>query len=549
MTTTAHAPATWPPYEHAPPLAILEGDARTRLREVPDGTAHCVITSIPFYGLRFYDTTPQVWGGRQDCQHDWRARPGIKKSRGTGKSGLAGWDNGLTSTTLAAKVSVNTVTAPESHTCKRCRAWRGELGLEPAPEMFVDHVVEVFREVRRVLRDDGVLWLNVGDSYAGSWGTEGRKGPDRRSKSRAQQQAAPRRSPTKHPTSGLKAKDLMGIPWRVALALQADGWWLRSDVIWAKANPMPESVEDRPTKGHEYVFLFAKSEDYLYDTDGYRTPAGHHLRRDKRDPDAAPRLERGQNGTAGRGAHPLGSVDRGANLRTVWEIKTAPSFWEYCLACSTWYDGANLKHIRTRILTANGTERAVPDDWWQRDAGEKRDELAEDEREVRECATCKATDAWVDHFAVFPPALVERCLLTGTSAHGACRTCGAPWRRRVARGPARKVRNGPAQTGQKAGEVHDLGESSVFRTGLVPARATAGWDPSCDCADNAPVPCVVLDPFLGSGTTALVALNHGRHAIGVELNPRYAALARKRIEKKAPAATARRLDAFLGDST
>jgi len=145
----------------------------------------------------------------------------------------------------------------------------GQIGLEKTPEEYVEKLVEVFREARRVLRDDGTLWLNLGDSYAASGGhrasgASARVGNTRRGVANLG---------TTYVPPGLKPKDLIGIPWRVAFALQADGWWLRSDIIWAKSNPMPESVKDRPTKSHEYIFLLAKSSKYYYDQDAIREPA------------------------------------------------------------------------------------------------------------------------------------------------------------------------------------------------------------------------------------------------------------------------------------
>lgn len=173
----------------------------------------------------------------------------------------------------------------------------GQLGLEHTPEEYVSNMVSVFREVRRVLRDDGTLWLNLGDSYAGP------KVP-----------------------SGLKPKDLVGIPWMVARELQADGWYLRSDIIWSKPNPMPESVTDRPTKAHEYVFLLSKRERYYYDAEAVREPAIHAGEVVKLGDKS---LSRGQ--AAGAGIAPSGNgradsvvVAPGRNLRSVWTIPTEP---------------------------------------------------------------------------------------------------------------------------------------------------------------------------------------------------------------------------------
>jgi len=192
-------------------FTIHQGDAIEKLRELPEASAHCCITSPPYYGLRDY---------------------GVE----------------------------------------------GQIGLEETPEEFLDRLVEVFREVRRVLRDDGTLWVNMGDSYAGSWGAQGRQGKTGelagRSGNYQRQIAAAAKKSSRTGSipreSGLKPKDLMGIPWMLAFALRADGWYLRQDIIWHKPNPMPESVRDRCTKAHEYVFLLSKSPRYWYDADAIK---------------------------------------------------------------------------------------------------------------------------------------------------------------------------------------------------------------------------------------------------------------------------------------
>ena len=193
-------------------VQILEGHCLDVLRTLPDQSVHCCVTSPPYFGLRDY--------------------------------GVA-----------------------------------GQIGLEPTLPEFVDTLVSVFREVRRVLRDDGTCWVNLGDSYAGSWGAQSRHGAGtgRRSPlSQTQIAAMPQQvtnvgSLSKVP--GLKPKDLMGMPWRVAFALQEDGWYLRQDIIWHKPNPMPESVTDRCTKAHEYIFLLSKSARYWFDSDAIKEPA------------------------------------------------------------------------------------------------------------------------------------------------------------------------------------------------------------------------------------------------------------------------------------
>jgi DNA modification methylase len=197
----------------------------------------------------------------------------------------------------------------------------GQIGLEPTPDDFVAAMVEVFREVKRVLRKDGTLWLNLGDSYASNPGSgyangnvgsglgKGASAQDRMAKG-AGSFTAPRR------TAGLKPKDLIGIPWRVAFALQADGWWLRSSIIWHKPNPMPESVQDRPTSAHENIFLFAKSERYFYDHEA--------VKEDATGAETANGFNRPQSLTHQRGSDE-GYVSSGKrNLRNVWSVSSQP---------------------------------------------------------------------------------------------------------------------------------------------------------------------------------------------------------------------------------
>ena len=192
----------------------------------------------------------------------------------------------------------------------------GQIGLEDTPEAYVQRMVEVFREVRRVLRDDGTLWLNLGDSYNGSGGAggDGKQHTNQGSVTRPDNRAG---------WSGLKHKDLVGIPWRVAFALQSDGWYLRQDIIWHKPNPMPESVRDRCTKAHEYVFLLSKSEKYYFDTDAVAEPATYPgdnraARRDTRK-EIDPFCKDG--GSRARTGNPTGET---RNRRSVWTILTKP---------------------------------------------------------------------------------------------------------------------------------------------------------------------------------------------------------------------------------
>lgn len=218
--------------------------------------------------------------------------------------------------------SVNCVVTSPPYWGLRDYGVEGQIGLEPTPDLYVSHLVEVFREVWRVLRDDGTLWLNLGDSYAAN-GVSGLsiKGDSSTLVGSANSAHAVQRKVVPY---GLKPKDLVGIPWRVAFALQADGWYLRSDIIWSKPNPMPESVTDRPTKAHEYLFLLAKSERYYYDAEaiseravyagGDAGYAGYSAR--------AIAMGRNPSGNEKPGAAAINGDTR--NRRSVWTISTQP---------------------------------------------------------------------------------------------------------------------------------------------------------------------------------------------------------------------------------
>jgi len=267
---------------------IICGNTLDSLRTLPDESVHCIVTSPPYWGLRDYGTPPQIWrNGKEPCEnHEW-----VERAERTDETGYQRNRKGLNHAALAsdgnertAEARVNNI-VKKSDTCLVCGSWRGHLGLEPTPELYVEHLVEIFREARRVLRDDGTLWLNLGDSYWGgkgqsaqAWSTEN---TDRDTLEKPQHQITgkgeTRPQDGKH--SILKPKDLVGIPWRVAFALQADGWYLRSDIIWHKPNPMPESVRDRPTKAHEYIFLMSKSQKYYYDYQAILEPANYDGRK------------------------------------------------------------------------------------------------------------------------------------------------------------------------------------------------------------------------------------------------------------------------------
>ena len=376
-------------------VRIMIGDALSQLAELPDESVHCVMTSPPYWGLRAYKGDDSM------------------------------------------------------------------IGLEPTFDAHLEKLVAVFREVRRVLRSDGTLWLNYGDAYTG-----GARSPASSASTLGGGVPHHNTGGTGKRPQGLKPKDLMMMPARVAMALQADGvpdpaalraiqrateilideydgspparvlnaldrldaeyaeakgnsWWLRSEIIWHKTNPMPESVTDRPTCAHEKLFLLSKSARYFYDAEAVRASS--------------------------------------ANLRNVWKISTH-SFSEA-------------------------------------------------------------------HFATFPPALVDPCIQAGTSAHGVCEKCAAPWVR-----DGEHIRATSHSTERMNPDRNDAGTCDFVGAGFH----TTGWAPSCQCKVRPTVPATVLDPFGGAGTVGLVAERLGRDSVIIEISPDYADMAKRRILDDAP---------------
>jgi site-specific DNA-methyltransferase (cytosine-N4-specific) len=232
------------------PYELHHGDCLKLLASMPERSFDCCVTSPPYFGLRDYGTAE--WeGGDPGCDHSVGGQVQDNKAPGAIVSGVRpGCD--------ASK-------------CKKCGAVRvdSQIGLEPTPDEFVAKLVAVFREVRRVLRDDGTLWLNLGDSYNAGTNSKRKNGTG----GVGNWHTADETGGIRVNVASLKPKDLIGIPWRVAFALQADGWYLRQDIIWHKPNPMPESVTDRCTKAHEYVFLLSKSARYYFDSEAMQEPS------------------------------------------------------------------------------------------------------------------------------------------------------------------------------------------------------------------------------------------------------------------------------------
>jgi len=569
---------------------VVCGDSLSVLETIPDESINCCITSPPYWGLRNYGTESQIWDGDKNCRHEWGE---IIKDR----VDITGFDRNRKGLNKAAELSDgnerhattnNQPITKQSNFCIKCNAWRGSLGLEPTPELYVSHIVQICRELKRVLRDDGTFWLNLGDSYAGSGGAhkENHANPDMSNSFK--RHGVPHWGELGQPGNylapvGCKPKDLVGIPWRVAFALQSDGWYLRSDIIWNKPNPMPESVsgsawtrhrikvgnrgrsanvgpntgsnnkepyqqnnphterlkveawrvetgqqdhddnggflsdaiwEDCPgcdkcspndgyvlsmsagrcTKSHEYVFLLTKSGSYYYDSEAIKEPANYDGRKDTFMKGSA----KYANGFV-PGQNPQSVAVHGHER---WKRKN---------------DGTNYGGDGVGFQNYSGYD--ILDNPYVRN-----------KRSVWTIATNPFSEA---HFATFPEKLITPMILAGTSDKGVCPDCGMPWVRVISKmgetttEKAKKL--GFSKKRENGGELvtNNLDYAGGHGNNIRETKTT-GWRPTCKC-NKPPVPAVILDPFMGAGTTGLVAKKLGRNYIGIELNSSYITMADKRI--------------------
>jgi len=369
-----------------------------RMDAIPDASVHCIVTSPPYYGLRAYlpDNSPNK-----------------------------------------AK----------------------EIGLEPTLAEFIERLCCVFDECRRVLRDDGTMFVNMGDSYA----TRGTRMGNRHGNLGDESRDDIHRSGYRPCPPKFKEKDLMLVPYRLALALQERGWWVRDNIVWAKPNPMPSSVTDRCTSSHEAIFMLSKSARYFSDMDAVREPYKETESYKYAKQDTGKRIGgRQPGGTYEVEAQVISPNPLGANLRNVWTI---------------------------------------------------------------------ATEAYSDaHFATFPREIPARCIRIGTSEAGCCAECGAPRRRVV---DVEYVKSPVHGLGSVVGRHYETGANNFDGAGMPPVNkrtTTVGFEPSCEHAAES-VPCIVLDPFMGSGTVAEVAESLGRRWVGYELNEEYHALIAERTRQ------------------
>lgn len=457
-------------------ITIYHGDALHTLMALPSNSVHCIVTSPPYYNLRSY--LPSVVRLKPELEPEQQA---VILSM-LAQRGIHSTDPGMHIGNLVLFRQEDIPSDLHDH------FMLAEFGNETTPQEYVARLVEIFREARRVLRHDGVAWLNLGDSYA----------------TNRSYQVAPAKwktldfgaSNAQKVPDGLKPKDLIGIPWRVALALQDDGWWLRADVIWSKANPMPESVTSRPTRSHEYVFLLAKSERYFYDHEAIKelSVADHGSGNGFKRP---ARLSYN-----GRGSDQPWETQETRNSRTVWEINSRP------------FKGAHIAvmapGLARRCILAGSSPQVcehcgAP---WQRVLGEPKPdrERPQARRALEIWQKSGLTD---DHLA-------------------AIRACGM-----ADAGKTRQTMTGAGKNDLRMQQLADEAKKALggyYREFLFGPRQTTGWCPTCTCPNGEGTGrSVILDMFAGSGTTGDVARKAGREAILIELNADYCEMIQERF--------------------
>jgi DNA modification methylase len=419
----------------------------------------------------------------------------------------------------------------------RCGAWRGQLGLEPTIDLYVQHVVEVFREVRRVLRKDGTFWLNIGDTYNSNTGQQNLRQSIASTRGGALKVGTPEYRLRRPNAGNVKGKELCLIPEKLIVALQEDGWWVRRDIIWAKDTCMPESCRDRPTTAHEYLYLLTKRPKYFYDALAIAEPSS---------PDTHARMKRAhaayqapgqdeQRGAAG----PRPNTNNGVNRKVRF-----PAGW----------DGGEGKHQskRGRHTPKQNASMSVA--------------ISPDLVPLR-----NKRSVWVvnpepfaeAHFATFPTKLVEPCILAGTSHKGVCPACFAPHVRLVKVKYHTNRERGEWVKRARDARGMDRSEAMFEYGSAVREEQTLGWRPTCECFGKLvkrktwqrvagkrrrvttitykpkgmqprPKAPIVLDPFGGAGTVALVANRLQRDAVLIEIKPEYIEMAQRRISDDAP---------------
>jgi len=470
-------------------MKLYQGDSR-HMDQVPSESVHCIATSPPYWGLRRYAGCPDlIFGGKADCEHEWVKN--IKPATSGALTFMA--DGGCRSQTISA-----THQKQESHFCLICGSWRGQFGSEPTIDLYLAHSMEFLNECWRVLRKDGILWWNIGDTSASGKGScfNPGGGDSRNTFAGIQKKKVAGVYPldrgnvsTLH-AMGLKQGELCGIPQRTFLMAQAAGWYVKSDNIWNKTNSMPESVHGPYWTKHRIKIKKSK-----LPVSSLREPSAvlkdkHLMASD--DPDHVPK-------------------------------------YEDCPGCDKCLpnDGLVLvngawrpTHVHEYILMMTKTNRYYCD----------KEAVYESGHNMRSVWTFPTFSYLGAHFATFPPELARRCILSSTSEYGVCSKCGKPWARILEKSSMNhnSITKSQYETGTNSNQIALLRQAARENgEEYSDETKTLGWHTMCSCNAEV-VPATVLDPFGGSGTTSMMATKLGRQSIMYELSPEYCELSQER---------------------
>lgn len=535
---------------------IIHGDARNVLIGVPDQSIQICVTSPPYWGLRDYGLDPVIWDGDPECQHVWgEHQPEFHK----GQVAQTKWKN--------VDAVANGGNAKSGQFCQLCGAWLGTLGLEPYPALYIKHIVDIMDELKRVMRDDGTVWLNIGDSYIGGKGQSGTRGSEHQDKRRANGESINTGAQTlggakqTKPADNMgilreynyKPKDLALVPFRLAIALQEAGWWIRSDIIFAKPAPMPESVQNRPTKSHEYIFLLTKSGSTQFwthrDLPGTRSrPEPDYRWWDNEleyELDVEPDNWRDETYIDAR----IKDISEADKLGKEVQPKKRYKRYNLWTGHDYYYDAEAIMESSVDPESHKGRRKRNRQQFDNeafsdtRKGFEKLDGQKYPKRNKRTVWRISNKPYKGAHFATMPPDIPEICIKAGTSDK-ACPHCGAAWARIVERNNPNSIESESERGGYGKG-LYNEGEQypeddrdSARRARMVPKKSvyysgeTIGFRPSCQCENNdGSGKCIVLDPFAGSGTTLAVAQLLGCDYIGIEAQEKYIPMAEERIKK------------------